>query len=109
MNWTVLNSEEKLAEIITKSHSKPQVIFKHSIRCSISSMVKSRLEKSATPDTIDFHYLDLINYRLLSNKIAVDLDVFHESPQVLLLKDGECIYNESHMAIRMEDIAQLVA
>ncbi|HQX96478.1 MAG TPA: DUF2847 family protein, partial [Chitinophagaceae bacterium] len=43
MNWTVLNTEEQLAEIINKSHSKAQVIFKHSIRCSISSMVKSRL------------------------------------------------------------------
>lgn len=109
MNWHVLNTEEQLTEIINKSHNKPQVIFKDSIRCSISSMVKSRLEKSVTPDTIDFHYLDLINYRLLSNKIAEDLDVYHESPQVLFLKDGECIYNESHMAIRMEDIAQLVA
>ena len=109
MNWTVLNSEEQLAEIINKSHSKAQVIFKHSIRCSISSMVKSRLEKSAAPDSIDFHYLDLINYRSLSNKIAEDLNVSHESPQVLFIKDGECIYDESHMAIRMDDIAEQVS
>lgn len=109
MNWTVLNTEEQLAEILNKSHRKPQVIFKHSIRCSISSMVKSRLEKSETPDTIDFHYLDLINYRSLSNKIAEDLNVYHESPQILLLKNGECIYDESHMAIRMDDIAEQVA
>lgn len=109
MNWSLLNSEEQLAEIINKSHSKPQVIFKHSIRCSISSMVKSRLEKSETPDTIDFYYLDLINYRPLSNKIAKELNVYHESPQVLLLQKGECIYDESHMAIRMDDIVEQVA
>jgi len=109
MNWTVLNTEEQLAEIINKSHSKAQVIFKHSIRCSISSMVKSRLEKSEAPDSIDFHYLDLINYRSLSNKIAEDLNVYHESPQVLFIKDGECIYDESHMAIRMDDIAEQVS
>ncbi|HQV54241.1 MAG TPA: bacillithiol system redox-active protein YtxJ [Chitinophagaceae bacterium] len=109
MNWTVLNTEEQLAEIINKSHSKAQVIFKHSIRCSISSMVKSRLEKSSAPDSIDFHYLDLINYRSLSNKIAEDLNVYHESPQVLFIKDGECIYDESHMAIRMDDIAEQVS
>lgn len=109
MNWTVLNTEEQLAEIINRSHNKPQVIFKHSIRCSISSMVKARLDKSETPATIDFHYLDLINYRSLSNKIAEDLDVYHESPQVLLLQNGKCTYDESHMSIRMEDIAQLVA
>ena len=109
MNWTVLNTEEQLAEIINKSHSKAQVIFKHSIRCSISSMVKSRLEKSEAPDSIDFHYLDLINFRSLSNKIAEDLNVYHESPQVLFIKDGECIYDESHMAIRMDDIAEQVS
>ena len=72
-------------------------------------MVKSRLEKSEAPDSIDFHYLDLINYRSLSNKIAEDLNVYHESPQVLFLKNGECIYDESHMAIRMDDIAEQVA
>ncbi len=109
MNWSVLNTEEQLAEIISKSHSKPQVIFKHSTRCSVSSMAKARLEKSEIPDTIDFHFLDLIAFRSLSNKIAKDLDVYHESPQVLLLQKGECIYDESHMAIRMDDIAEQVA
>lgn len=109
MNWSVLNTEDQLAEIISKSHSKPQVIFKHSTRCSVSSMAKARLEKSEIPDTIDFHFLDLIAFRSLSNKIAKDLDVYHESPQVLLLQKGECIYDESHMAIRMDDIAEQVA
>ena len=109
MNWSVLQTEEQLSEIIKKSSDKPQVIFKHSTRCSISSMVKSRLEKSEFPNAIDFHFLDLITYRSLSNKIAEDLKVYHESPQVLFVKDGECIYDESHMAIRMEDLTELVA
>lgn len=109
MNWSVLNTEEQLYSLIERSNSKPQVIFKHSTRCSISSMIKSRLEKSDTPDTIDFHYLDLIAYRSLSDKIAEDLQVYHESPQVLLIKKGECIYDESHMAIRMEDIEEQAA
>lgn len=109
MNWSVLNTEEQLHSLIERSNSKPQVIFKHSTRCSISSMIKSRLEKSDTPDTIDFHYLDLIAYRSLSDKIAEDLQVYHESPQVLLIKKGECIYDESHMAIRMEDIEEQAA
>lgn len=109
MNWSVLNNEAQLSEIVKKSHDKPQVIFKHSTRCSISSMVKSRLEKSTPSEKIDFHFLDLIAFRFLSNKIAEDLKVYHESPQVLFLKNGECIYDESHMAIRMEDLTQLVA
>lgn len=109
MNWSVLNTNEQLAALLEKSHSKPQVIFKHSTRCSLSSMVRTRLEKSEIPETIDFHYLDLIAFHSLSNKIAEELNVYHESPQVLLLQNGECIYDESHMAIRMEDIAEQVA
>lgn len=108
MNWSVLNTEEQLHSLIERSSSKPQVIFKHSTRCSISSVVKSRLEKSGIPEDMDFHFLDLIAYRSLSDMIANELDVHHESPQVLLLKNGECIYDESHMAIRMEDLVQQV-
>ncbi len=109
MNWSVLNTEAQLAEILEKSNERPQVIFKHSTRCSISSMVKSRLEKSEPSEKMDFHFLDLIAFRSLSNKISEDLKVYHESPQVLFLKNGECIYDESHMAIRMDDLTDLVA
>ncbi len=56
----------------------------------------------------DFHYLDLINYRSLSNKIAETFGVNHESPQVLIIKDGTCVFDESHMGISMADIADQV-
>ena len=56
------------------------------------------------PEHIDFHYLDLLAHRSLSNKIADDLNVYHESPQVLLLQNGECVFDESHQVIRMQDI-----
>ncbi len=109
MQWSVLTSEEQLAAILEKSFNKPQVIFKHSTRCSVSSVIKTRLEKSVIPPNIDFHYLDLLAYRPLSGKIAEKLQVYHESPQVLLVKDGECIFDESHLAVYMEDIAAQVA
>lgn len=106
MNWIYLTSAAQLEEIKKKSNSKPQVIFKHSIRCSISSMVKSRLERSEQPENVDFYYLDLINNRNLSNQLSEDFNVWHESPQILLIKDGKCIYDESHNAIRLEDILE---
>ncbi len=106
MNWTPLTTEEQFEQILNRSAHKPQVIFKHSTRCSISSMVLSRLERAEAPDTIDFHFLDLIAYRNISNKIAETLHVFHESPQLLLIKNGECIYDESHMGISMDDLAE---
>jgi bacillithiol system protein YtxJ len=106
MNWIPLTSDKQLEEIRENSKTKPQVIFKHSIRCGISSMAKSRLERSQPPGSIDFYYLDLINYRSLSNKLSEMFQVVHESPQVLLIKSGECVYEESHSGIRMEEIIE---
>lgn len=104
MNWITLNKEEQITEVIEKSFQKPQLIYKHSISCPISSMSKLRLEKSSVPDNIDFYYLDVINHRAVSNKIAADFEVKHESPQILLIKDGKCIYNNSHHKISMDAI-----
>src|SRR5690348_3722718 len=70
MSWKTLTDIAQLEEIIEKSALKTQVIFKHSIRCSISSVAKGRLERSEFPSDVDFYYLDLINYRELSNKIS---------------------------------------
>ncbi len=108
MDWKPLLSDEQLNDLIKESHDKPQVIFKHSIRCSISSMIKNRLEKSEAPGGFDFHYLDLIKYRPLSNKIAEEFNIRHESPQVIIIKDGHPVYDESHSAIHMEEIADAV-
>jgi bacillithiol system protein YtxJ len=106
MNWIPLNTDSDLEAIITKSKDRPQVIFKHSTRCSISSMVKNRLEKSDQPSEIDFNFLDLLAHRPLSNKVAEQFSVYHESPQVLLIRNGECTYDESHMGISMNEIVE---
>lgn len=105
MNWIDLNSVQQLADIKELSKTRPQVIFKHSTRCSISSMAKSRLERSEQPDTGDFYYLDLIKHRSISDKIAEDFAVTHESPQVLVIKNTECVFEESHSGIDMDEIA----
>ena len=106
MNWIELNSEEQLDTIKTLSNEKPQVIFKHSTRCSISGMVKTRLERSTQPSGIDFYYLDLIAYRSLSGKIAELFSVEHESPQIIMIKNEACIYDESHNGIQMDEIEE---
>lgn len=93
-----------MKEIIASSYAKPQVIFKHSTRCSISSVAFQRLQKAKQPDSLDIHFLDLLAYRPLSNKIAEVFSVHHESPQVLLIKNGECTFHESHLAISMNDL-----
>jgi bacillithiol system protein YtxJ len=104
MNWIPLLNEQQLEEIKTNSANRPQLIFKHSSRCSISSMARNRLDKNAFPEGIDFYFLDIINHRNISNKIAKDFQVHHESPQVLLINNGTCVYDESHSGIHMDEI-----
>lgn len=104
MNWVPLTEESQLGQILEQSRQQPVVIFKHSTRCSISSMAKSRLEREKPAGNILFYYLDLIRYRPISNKIAEDFHVPHESPQVLVIKNGECTYEESHNGIDMQEI-----
>ncbi len=105
MDWILLNAEEQLQQIITHSAQRPQLIFKHSTRCSISSMAKNRLERNEPVSSVDFYFLDLIAHRNLSNKVADIFNVEHESPQVLLIKNGKCVYDESHSGISMDEIA----
>jgi bacillithiol system protein YtxJ len=107
MNWISLSKEAQLEEIKERSTVKPQVIFKHSTRCAVSSMAKNRLERSTPPDA-DFYFLDLIQHRNISGKIAEEFSVYHESPQILLIKNGECVYDESHSGISMDEIADQV-
>lgn len=106
MSWIQLLTEQQVEEIKMNSSDKPQVIFKHSSRCSVSSIARNRLDRNGFPEGIDFYFLDIINHRNISNKIAKDFEVRHESPQVLVINNGKCVYDESHSAIYMEDIKE---
>ncbi len=106
MNWIYLTSQAQLNEIAEKSVAKPQVIFKHSSRCAISGIAKSRLERNFKPIDIDFYFLDLIAHRSLSAAVSEMFKVAHESPQVLLIKNKDCVYEESHSGINMDEIIE---
>jgi bacillithiol system protein YtxJ len=109
MNWISLTNSQQVEEIKQKSYQRPQVIFKHSTHCSISSLVLNRLERFTIPDNTDFYYLDLIAHKDISLKITTDFQVPHQSPQILIIKDGNAVYDESHMAITTEKIAEIVS
>ena len=109
MKWLTLENEQQLNEIIEWSATTPCVIFKHSTRCSISAMAKGRIDREEAPQDVRFYYLDLITYRDLSNKVAEVFHVRHESPQVLLIKNGECVYEESHNGIQFDEILDQAA
>ena len=103
MRWIQLETAEQIKQI--QQNPGYSVIFKHSTRCSISMMAKRKFELDWTdlPEDISLYFLDLIKYRELSSQIAHDFHVHHESPQLLLIKDGECILDQSHSDISVEE------
>ena len=106
MQWNPLASEHKVTEIINRSHEVPCLIFKHSTRCEISAIAKYRLESDwdFASNQLEPYYLDLLSYRAVSAHIADAFQVHHESPQVLLIQGGECIYDASHLDISIAEL-----
>jgi bacillithiol system protein YtxJ len=107
MNWNRIESIETLDRILEESKENPVVIFKHSTSCSISAMALNRLERSwndSEMGEVKPYYLDLIAYRDISNAVAQKFGVMHQSPQVLLIKNGECVYDDSHMGISYQNL-----
>ncbi len=107
MNWEKLTSQEQLNQIDTLSKESPVVIFKHSTRCSISSAALDRIERkwdqNNHPDVKPF-YLDLVQYREVSNAVAAHYGVEHQSPQILIIADGKSVYDNSHFAINYDEL-----
>ena len=108
MIWKNLEQLIALEEIDKASFTHPILIFKHSTRCSISDVAKARLDKEDNLNGVDFYYLDLIKHRDISNALAQKYNVHHESPQILLINKGECVYDESHIGITMAEIKEQV-
>ena len=97
MNWIALEDYTQIQKALLQT--EPFLVFKHSIRCSISSMVKHRFERVFDCKNVQLYFLDLITYRSISNQLADDFNVEHQSPQILLIKNGNCVYHSSHNAI----------
>lgn len=108
VDWKYLELTSQLEEIKKESFEKPVGIFKHSTRCSISAAALSRFERSWDQynkgDEISMYFLNLLKHRDISNQIAVDFEVSHESPQFILLKNGQAVYHASHFGINLDTI-----
>ena len=105
LNWHKLANLSDLESIKEASHTKPALIFKHSTRCSVSRMSLKQFESEFNQeDALDIWFLDLLNHREISNQIAEMFSVRHESPQVLIIKNGVCTYHASHHHIEAEGL-----
>ena len=104
--WQLLETAEQFEAAIALSHQKPVVFFKHSTRCGISAHAKYRLEQdwSFSPEELELFYLDLIAYRPISNQIAHVLHVVHQSPQVIMVRNGKAVFDTSHHSISISGL-----
>lgn len=107
--WIDLKQMEMLDEIVEASKHQPVAILKHSTSCGISKMVLRNFEKTYDLEekNMKLYFLDLLNHRDISNKIASRFNVPHESPQLLVLKDGKVIYVASHSEIEAEKLKSI--
>ena len=108
--WIALNALHQLEAIDERSKSKTQVIFKYSTRCGISRMVLNQFEKAhnLSEDDLDLYFLDLINYRMVSNEVAQKFQVIHESPQLLVIKNGAVVAHGSHSGVNAIDLNNFI-
>lgn len=108
LHWIPLESFEAIEQLKNRSNEVPCLIFKHSTRCNICSIAKYRLEDDwdFEPGAMEAYYLDVLLFRPVSLKVAEMFQVHHESPQVLLIVDGECIYDASQLDITMEELKE---
>jgi bacillithiol system protein YtxJ len=105
INWIPLTDLGQLNEIIELSNEKPVAIFKHSTRCSVSRMALKQFENEFnSADSVEAYFLDLIAYRDVSNEIATRFQVVHQSPQLVLIKEGKSVYNASHSDIDAQEL-----
>ncbi|MDQ3109196.1 MAG: bacillithiol system redox-active protein YtxJ [Bacteroidota bacterium] len=109
MNWKNLTSIAQLDELVATSETTPVLIFKHSDRCNICHVALNRLErnwKDADNENVIPYFLDLLKHRDVSNAIAERFGITHESPQVLLIRNGKCFYSATHSDINYADIME---
>lgn len=104
--WNPITTEQQVRAIVERSNEKTQIIFKDSVTCGISAYAKERLMNGndLLIAKADFNYLDLLSYRTVSNFIAEELNVIHQSPQIIVLKDEEVVYRVSHHSIQVDDL-----
>lgn len=108
-NWVALKEKNQLDELLELSKTTPVLLFKHSTRCSISTMALNRLNQGLNWSLkCNFSYLDLLSFRILSNQIANISKVEHQSPQAILIHKNNVLYSESHGAINANEINELI-
>ncbi len=108
--WKEISSVEEFNEMLNAPSEKAKLFFKHSTRCSISSMALKGFERewNFSNDDFELFFVDLIAHRDVSNAISEISHVVHQSPQVVVWRNGEVVYDASHHHIDAQKIQQTI-
>jgi len=109
--WVEITSTNQLNDLLHNVGQKPILLFKHSARCSISAMALNGFERnwSTGKELCDIYFIDLLKYRDVSNLVAELTGIHHQSPQVIVIKDKEIVYDESHSGIDARRIEYILS
>ncbi len=109
VGWRQLTDLGQVNDMVAESTEKPVIIFKHSTRCGVSRMVLKQFENEFDlHEKITPYFLDLLEHRNVSNEIASRFGVFHQSPQLIVIKDGNAVFNDSHGSIDAGKLEQFI-
>jgi len=91
-----LVQKEQWQELLDSSVDESVFIFKHSTRCGISSVILNRFDKQMREKNQFYYLLNILANRELSNWIADELNIRHESPQLIVIKGAKVVAYDSH-------------
>jgi bacillithiol system protein YtxJ len=99
-----IGNHAALANLITDSKQKPVIVFKHSIACPVSARAYREMEKVQT----EVNILVVQSAREVSRELANLTGVRHETPQVIVLRDGKAVWNASHFDVRAIAVTEAI-
>lgn len=111
MEWREITELTEWEDILNKSAEKDQVILKHSTTCPVSTNAldeyNAYLQDKPNKD-VDYTLVKVRESRPVSNQIEADLDVKHESPQIIYIKNKKAYWNTSHWSVTKAHIAAVI-
>ena len=107
-NFTSVTDAEALDELLARSHEAPVVLFKHSTSCPISSRAHSQMSKVSTGVAGQISLVVVQRASELSRRVAEQTGIRHESPQAIVLRNGQAVWSASHFDITTEAVAEAV-
>ena len=106
-----ISSSQTLSEVLDESCQRKIVIFKHSTTCPVSARAWREVQNfiSESTNEVLVTMIKVIESRPVSNQVAEELGIKHQSPQVLLVSDRQVLWNASHQSVTESNIIKALA